>query len=561
MAALWAMINDAVRPANQLSMPMSGHPAVPIEQLLADAERTGGQIRQACRSGSEPPRIGLLMANGAPWLRGLFATFRLGATAVPLALPVLSTGLDNYLRQLNRVSTAARLSAILVDDSVHRFARKIQHELPNVPLVDITEVPGGPVPRHLPSEPDEQDLAIIQYTSGSTSAPKGVALTSANVEAGKQALLYATGWTEDDTVGVWLPLFHDMGLISVLSSIAAGSSVCLWRPSHFVRDPTRWLVSFAESPATGSPAPNFAYDYLVKAAQSGLPDGLDLSRWRIACNGAEPVQQRTIEAFDRTFRPYGWQPEAMTPCYGLAEATLMVTSAGLGARPRHLTVDRFSLCAGSAVRRLSHGATEARQVVSVGPATAGMEVRIALDEGVADPGVVGEVQVLGPAVMSGYLDLPTDAQPFTADGWLRTGDLGFLVAGELFIVGRIKDIIVVRGQNYYAEDIEELARRSAGAGALRSAAILVNTDDTESVLVLIETARQHDDAVRLVRRIERDIAGQLALDAVSVLPVAPHSIPVTTSGKVQRQAARRRYTSQHTEQSRLVRNPAGGLDP
>lgn len=577
--ALWTTINNAVRPAARLYMPMSGRPPRPIEQLLADAERTAGQIWRSCLPTPEPPRIGLLMANGEPWLRGLFAAFRMGATAVPLALPVLATGLDNYLRQLSRVSATAQLSAILLDDSVQRFTTRIQHALPAVPLVDISEVPDGPLPRDLPNESDEHGLTIIQYTSGSTSAPKGVALTQANVEAGKNTLLTALGWTADDTVGVWLPLFHDMGLISVLSSVAAGSSVCLWRPSDFVRNPMRWLASFAESPATGSPAPNFAYDYLVTAARFGLPDGLDLSRWRVACNGAEPVRHRTIEAFDRTFRPVGWQPEVMRPCYGLAEATLMVAFTNPGARPRHLTVDRLSLGVGQSVRPAPDNAAEARQVVSVGPAAAGIQVRIAVEGDLAGSGsglagsgggrtgsggspvgsgVVGEIQVLGPAVMSRYIDVPEEAQPFTADGWLKTGDLGFFDDGELFVVGRLKDIIVVRGQNYYAEDIEELARQSAGPAAFRSAALLLDADDTEAVVVVVETALQHDDAAGLAKKIEKDIAGQVGLETVSVLPVTPRSIPVTTSGKVQRQAARRKFEDQLMMQCRFGKNSIGG---
>jgi acyl-CoA synthetase (AMP-forming)/AMP-acid ligase II len=317
---------------------------------------------------------------------------------------------------------------------------------------------------------------------------------------------------------------------------------------------------------TVCPAPNFAYDYLVKVAQFGLPDGLDLSRWRLAYNGAEPVHRRTIEAFTRTFEPCGLQPGAMTSCYGLAEATLMVTMGRHESVPRSLAVDRFSLDVGSsAVRAVSDDADEVRSVVSVGEAAPGVSVRIALDDGPdgatrpAGPGIVGEVQVSGPSVMSGYIGVPADDQPFTSDGWLRTGDLAFHDGGEFFIVGRLKDTFVVRGQNYYAEDVEELVRNAAGISAFRCAALRIDEGDTESMVVVLETTLEADAAARLARKIEAEVAVQLAVDSVRVLPVAPRSIPVTTSGKVQRHTTRLQYEQQlsmHTHRGET--DPGGG---
>jgi fatty-acyl-CoA synthase len=554
MGGVWATIGGAVSSNCRLHQPKKRLPPTPLEQILYDAERTAAQIIGECGNGHAQLRVGLLMANGEPWLRGLLAALRIGAVAVPLPLPILSTRIDGYAAQLRRIHLSASLDAFLVDQSVRRITSQLARHLPEANLIDITEPATGPLPAELPAEPGEDDLAIIQYTSGSTAAPKGVALTHANVLAGHRTISHAIGWTADDALGHWLPLFHDMGLFSLLSALMAGVSGCLWRPSDFVRNPRSWLVELADSPTTISPAPNFAYDYLVRAVDTDVPEGLDLSRWRMAFNGAEPVRQRTLERFDAAFGRHGWRAEAMTPCYGLAEATLLVTAASDYSRTRSLLIDRFSSAPGNPVRVLADADASTRQVVSVGTPGHGLGVRIADGDAALDDMVVGEVQVTGAPVMRGYLGVAAEEQPFAADGWLRTGDLGFLQDGELFVVGRIKDTIVVRGQNFYAEDIEELAGRSAGRAASRCAALSDDHDDAESVVIIIETALTAAEADALADRVRADVAAQLALDKVRVLTVAPRSIPVTTSGKIRRRETRSRYAEHLVE-------PAGSASP
>jgi fatty-acyl-CoA synthase len=515
-----------------------------FEELLCDAEQIARRTLIALTADRPPRAIGLLMANGEPWLRGLLATFRLGAAAVPLALPVAFSGREAYLAHLRRVARDAGLDALLIDASSHRLVLPLREALPEVPLVDVTDVPAGPLPAWsgLPDEAGAEDLAVIQYTSGSTSAPKGVALTHANVSAGLAAVTGGVDWRSEDVVGIWIPLFHDMGLFLTLSAFARGSSVWLWRPSEFIRRTRDWLAAFAASPATVSAAPNFGYDYLVAA---GAPDGLDLSGWRVAFNGAEPVQRRTIERFTETFGPYGFRPEAMLPCYGLAESVLGVAFHPVGVLPRALDVDRFSLGPGDRVRVVDAGADEARPVVSVGRAVPGIEIRVAAEDGGRLlPGVVGEVQVRGPSVMRGYLGRPAREQPFTADSWLKTADLAFDWDGDLFIVGRTKNMIVVRGQNYYAEDVEEVVRGTPGVQRRHCAAVGLELDGREQLLVLVETSlvgEAADEAAALADRVEQQIVRQLGLDAVRVHPVAPRTIPFTSSGKAQRHAVRALY--------------------
>jgi acyl-CoA synthetase (AMP-forming)/AMP-acid ligase II len=262
------------------------------------------------------------------------------------------------------------------------------------------------------------------------------------------------------------------------------------------------------------------------------------------------VQRRTLVAFEDTYAPYGLRPSALNPVYGMAEATLIVSGPDTTARWRSVSVDRDHLGDGQAVRLVADDDPQARPVVSCGSASPGISLRVADSAGVARPaGAVGEVQLTGPAVTRGYLGVPAAEQPFTPDGWLRTGDLGFLLDGELHLVGRLKDIITVRGQNYYAEDIEEIVRGLPAAGRRRIVAIPWDEDGAERMVVLWETPLAPEEAAATAAGLREDVVRRLGLDAVEVLPVPPKTIPTTTSGKVQRHATVRL----HREQRRGVR--------
>ena len=526
MSALWDAVGTNARPKTALHLPFEGR-SVPVTQLLADAERTATVI-------AGRRRVGILMANGEPWLRGLLACFRIGAAAVPIALPVAFGSSEGYQKHLRRVIEDAELETLLVDgQSAHLLSRL--GTLPNVRLDDITEVPepAGPV-----GENPADEFAVIQYTSGSTSAPKGVALTADTILAGLAAIADGLGLTETDEIGIWLPLFHDMGLFGMLAHLARGCSVNLWRTTDFLRDTRGWLAGAAASGASVLPMPNFAYQRMVDAVEAGgAPDGLDLSGWRAACNGAEPVRWSTLEAFNRVFGPYGFRPEAMLPCYGMAEATLVVSWATPKDLPWHLTVDRFALAPGDEVARVAPEADNAREVVACGSAAPGIAFRI----DAPGAGQVGEVQIRGAAVMGGYLGLPADQQPFTSDGWLRTGDLGFEAEGELFLVGRLKDMAIIRGQNYYAEDVEQIARRVQGFDVRACAALQARAGGFEHLAVLVATPLEGAEAAALTSAVEAAISAELGPGVAFVHPVPVRSIPHTSSGKVRRQAARDLY--------------------
>ena len=544
-ADLWHVVSAGVGDRTTLHLPGRGEP-VAFTDLLAGSERTAGQI-VAELDGRAPDRIGLLLGNGEPWVRALLAVLRLDATAVPLPLPAAFGGADAYVAHLRRVAQDAVLDAVLVDGefgprTVGMLAAALGGTAHRpVRLIDVAE-PAG-TPGFAAARRGGERPAVIQYTSGSTTRPRGVVLSADNVATSLATMAERTDLSSRDVLGLWLPLFHDMGLFSLLTAASVGASVCLWRPGDFVRRPMTWLTEFAAARATCLPAPNFFFDHLVAAASvEGTPAGLDLSAWRFAINGAEPVQQRTVEAFTRTFAASGLRPDLIHPAYGLAEATLMVTFPELNAPVRHVWVDRGRLAAGDPVRPVGAGEPRARAMVSCGRPVPGMGMRTADADGTRCPeGTIGEVQISGPAVTAGYLDLPPDQQPFTPDGWLRTGDLGFVLAGELYVVGRIKDVIIVRGQNYCAEDVEEIVRVTPGMDRRVCAAFAGHADGQERMVVLWETQLAPGEAAAVAARIRTRIGDHLGLGATQVVTVPPATVPHTTSGKVRRDAARRLY--------------------
>lgn len=542
-----------------LCLPRQEEQWVSITELLNRAERTAGQIL-AEMGGRRPRRVGLLLSNGEPWVRALLAALRLDSVVVPLPLPIAFAGFEAYAAHVARIAADAALDAVLVDrsfgaetairvaDALNRNGLGAAAQGPPT-VIDVAEPTDAPRPPAASSgiDMDRDAVAVIQYTSGSTSLPKGVVLTDDNVAASLEAMARRTALTEQDVIGLWLPLFHDMGLFSLLCALVVGGSVCLWRPADFVRRPMAWLAEFAAARVTVLPGPNFCYDSLVDSARrDGIPAGLDLSAWRLAISGAEPVQLRTVRAFNRTFSPYGLRPNLIQPAYGLAEATLMVTLPELSRPVRHVLVERGRLGAGDQVRIIENpgqhraDGPSVRTVVSCGSAVPGIGLRVADSSGAACPdGTVGEIQISGPSVTRGYLNVPASAQPVTPDRFLRTGDLAFMLGGEVYVVGRLKDVIIIRGQNYYPEDVEEIVRTTPGIDRRTCVAFAWQDDDMERVVVLWETRLDPESAAALTAQMHRRIRDQLGIGAVDIVPVAPSIIPHTTSGKVRRTAAAR----------------------
>jgi len=492
-------------------------------------------------------RVGVLSPNAPEFLTSLFGIVRAGAAAAPLALP-LGTDLADYVTRLARIVATAGLSHLVVS---HRIAERIGPALAALPgpvVLDSADLAGSDLTGAPPAEPVTVDVgaaAIVQFTSGSTSDPKGVVLSHANVWHCARSITEAIRLDADDVHGSWLPLFHDMGLFGALTGLFRGIPLHLWSPGGFVRRPARWLDRFAQVGGTISTMPNFGYDSLLAAIGPDEAAALDLSRWRVAFNGAEAVSAGAVAAFLERFAPAGFRPGSMVPAYGMAEVTLVATLPPSGRAPVVEHVDRGTLAAQGVARPLEATCPDARALVGLGGAVPGMSIRVADDRDAPRPdGVVGEIQMRGAMTTAGCLGGHDD--PFTGDGWLRSGDLGYLRDGELFFTGRRKEMITVAGRNVYPGDVEDAIRDVEGVHRGRCVAFAetAGDGDAERVVVVVETSAATDTAF-LGQRVRERVAAAVGMFPISVHAVAPRTIPRTTSGKMRRLDMRARLQDQH----------------
>ncbi|MFJ8473585.1 AMP-binding protein [Kitasatospora sp. NPDC094011] len=537
---LIARLEDRARQSDPTVVRLPGEDRdTDLRELLDRARFLAGDLHEA---GVRPGDVvGIVLQNGTGFLTTLFGLMYAGAVPAPLALPNSLGGMDAYRRHLAAVARDCDMRFLVTDTELRRLRDRLAATLADGPtLLDLGTLPHVESRLCLPLAPDRP--GFVQYTSGSTSAPKGVLLSQRALAAGVEAIVGAARITRADTIGLWLPLFHDMGLVSVLVGLLAAGKLALWRPGDFIRRPDQWLTAFAEERCTVCTAPNFFYDHLIGIADRFDTRPLDLSAWRVACNGAEPVQPHTVEEFARRFAAHGFVAGAVCPVYGMAEATLAVTFSETGKGARTIWRDRAHLRTTGRAVPAEPGSAAARPLVGVGRPVPGMRVRIAspgVSGGEAPAGHVGEIQITGPAVTSGYHRRPR-AEAFTTDGWLRTGDLGFLDDGELFVTGREKSMVVIRGENYHAEDAEALARDLPGVYRHRCVAIpWTDPDGGETLAVVTETALTGaEERADLVQRIAAALTAGLGLSGIRVRLVDPHRLPQTSSGKIRRNRAR-----------------------
>jgi acyl-CoA synthetase (AMP-forming)/AMP-acid ligase II len=481
-------------------------------------------------------RVGLVMNTSVAFLAAFFGAWWLGAAAVPLAPPTMRQDAEHEAARLQRALNASHARLVVAMES----ARPLLETGPCPVLAPETLLVGAVHDRPA----DALALALIQFSSGSTGHPKGVALHDVHLQANAAAIGAVLQCGPDDVGISWLPLHHDMGLIgSLLYTQLAGVPTVLMPPDYFIRRPSRWLKAIAEYGGTLSNAPNFAYQLCAQLSPHGL-DGLDLSRWKLALVGAEPIRAPMLEAFAARFAAHGFDPRAFVPTYGLAEATLAVamTRSGEGA-----TVDRIQ----RVTYEEDHVATPAgpseadvREVVAVGPAMPGFGIEIRDPEGRALPErQVGEVCVQAPSLMAGYFEEPDATAAALENGWLHTGDLGYMAEGRLFISGRLKDLIIRGGCKYHPQDLEAIAEEHPAVRMGGASAFMV-TDDPERperVIVLVETRWTEEGPTALAETLRVNIFEGSGLRVDEVVPVAPQSLPKTTSGKIRRLEARRRY--------------------
>ncbi len=487
------------------------------------------------RHGGAGERVLLLLPPGLDFVVAFFGCLYAGAVAVP-AWPPLSP------RALPRLRAIARDAAPLLVLTRAEGSERLRETASAVPEFD--GLPWLVVEDARRTEEWRQPavaaatLAFLQYTSGSTAEPKGVMVSHGNLLANGAAIAGAVGLGADDVLLSWLPLYHDMGLIGiVIQTVLLGARCVLMSPTAFLQRPMRWLQAVARWRATLSGGPDFAWDLCVRRSTPEERAGLDLRRWRVAFNGAEPVRAETLDRFAAAFAPAGFRAAALCPCYGLAEATLLVSVAAPGTPP----VVRERTERGR-TRRLAGSGTVApgTAVEIVGPRS-----RRRLGEGRE-----GEIWVAGPQVAAGYRGRPVEtARTFrarlagetAAGGWLRTGDLGFLAEGELFVTGRIKDLIVLRGRNLHPQDVERTAEAShPGFAAGGAAAFAVEAGGRERLAVAQEVGRRfrREETAAAVAALRRAVAEEHEAEVYGVALLSPGTLPRTSSGKVRRRACR-----------------------
>ena len=388
------------------------------------------------------------------------------------------------------------------------------------------------------------DIAFIQFSSGSTSDPKGVVLTHGNILANAYGATEAAGFTANDVSLSWMPLTHDMGLIGFHLVMFVNRVHAHLMPTElFIRRPLLWLTLAARVRATILCSPNFGYKHYLKVLGDRPVEGLDLSAVRFIFNGAEPISVELCDEFLTRLAPAKLARTAMYPVYGLAEASLAVSFPEVGAPLRTIALNRHQMNVGSAVQAVAPTDRDAVQLVSEGRPIPYCQVRIADDEDREIPADrIGHVHMRGDNVTRGYYEDPqANAASFTADGWLRTGDLGLIHQGELYISGRAKEIIFVNGQNYYPHDLEAIAQHVQGLelGKVVAAGVRPRGAEVEQLMVFVLHRGSLEDFVAVARQVSRLINEQTGLEVAEVVPVK--RIPKTTSGKIQRHLLEESY--------------------
>ena len=500
----------------------------------------GGLLNLGVRKGD---RVALVFPTGSEFFEGLFGTLLAGAVPVPLYPPVRLGRMAEYLQRTARMleSTGARL--VLADSRVRRILGEVVAAArPGLGCRTIGELPESAV-EPVPVEPS--DLALIQLSSGTTVDPKPVALSHRAIAA--QVEILSGFWPDTEDVRhscvSWLPLYHDMGLIGcVFPALARDTALTLLGPELFVARPALWLRAISRYRATASPAPNFAYSLCVTQISDQEMEGVDLSGWRTALNGAEPVAPSVLRAFCDRFARWGFRPEALTPVYGLSEAALAVTFSDLDRPFRGRRFDREAL----AKDRAALEAPDGREIVSVGRPVPGFRLRI-VDEAERDllEGNVGRVWAQGPSLMDGYLGDRQATARALRDGWLDTGDLGFLYQGELYLTGRAKDVVILRGRNYAPDEIERAVEGVPGVrnGCAVAASWLPEGASGESLVLFVEISHEATAAEKeaLAEACREAVLGTTNLFPDHVVALAPGTLPRTSSGKLRRGETLRLY--------------------
>ncbi|MDP3232182.1 MAG: fatty acyl-AMP ligase [Myxococcales bacterium] len=492
-------------------------------------------------------RVALVLPTGPDFVEAFFAVQFAGAVPVPLYPPVRLGRMEEYVKATARMLNVVGARMVLSDARVKLLlGQAIALASVSLGCPTVSELRGGRGELERQAAPDS--LGVIQFSSGSTVDPKAVALSHGALTA-QCAALESLMRNPDITqpVGVsWLPLYHDMGLIGcLLSGVYQAGPLALLPPEAFLVKPALWLRAISKHRATISPAPNFAYGLCLKRVRPVDLDGVDLSRWAYALNGAEPVSADTLTRFGRRFAPQGFRREALMPVYGMSEASLAVTFTSPRGEKRALSIDPVALASRGAVEPPdAHANTPPRTLVSVGTPVPGAELEVRDAAGTAlGERQQGRIFVRGPFVMAGYFNDAEATARALPGGWLDTGDLGFLDGGELFICGRAKDVVIVRGRNHAPQEFEDALEAVEGVrlGCAVAVGFVPPEGGDEQLLLLVETSGEATADLKV--RVEAAVLARTGVRSHTVMLLEPGTLPRTSSGKLRRGEALRRHQS------------------
>jgi len=489
--------------------------------------------------------VAIMLRTEEAFFATFFGVLLAGGVPVPVYPPFRRDLIEDYAQRQVGILENAGARAIITFPEAMRVATLLRSRVRSVRhIVTANDLARAALASPSPAGPDEP--ALIQYTSGSTGAPKGVLLSHANLLANIRGIGDAIQIRPDDVAVSWLPLYHDMGLIgSWLSALYFGIPIAILSPLAFLARPARWLQAIHAHRATVSPAPNFGFDLCAQRITDEEIQGLDLSSWRLALNGSEPVSPETIERFTRRFSPWGFQSRAMCPVYGLAEASVALTIPEPGAGPRIDTVAREPFQHAGRALAAPAGEPAALQFVSCGRPLPRHEVRVVDRKGrPLGEREEGRIEFCGPSVTAGYWRNPTATRAARRDGWMDSGDLGYWADGELFITGRVKDLIKKTGRNLYPQEVEDVVGAIPGIrkGCVAAFGVHDPSVGTERLVVVAETRRSGAlERERLRGAVMEGVVAALGVPADVVVITGPHAVLKTSSGKVRRGATRAAY--------------------
>ena len=497
-------------------------------------------------------RVALILPDNADFVFAFLGAVRAGIVPVPIYPPTGLGKLAGYLDNTLHIVERSGAKVLLTSAEIKLMLGTIAQKAPALQKVVAVEPVRTSKEELKPAKVGLDDVCFLQFTSGSTSRPKGVTLTHANLAANVRSIMQL-GLGVRDTVdsGVsWLPLYHDMGLIGfVIAPIYHRNTITFLPPLLFLKRPARWLDAISRHRGTVSFGPNFAYALCVKRIKESEMKGLDLSSWRVAGCGAEPIRAENLRAFAEKFSSVGFSEKAFVCCYGMAESTLAISFSKLGTGVNVDTVEGDKLWSEHKALPAAEGSERAAPIVQCGAAFPDHDIQVFSpddEEGATPLGEreVGEIRLRGPSVMQGYWGETELTKRAFAGGWLRTGDLGYLANGLVHICGRSKEVIIVNGRNYYPQDLEWEAGSVTGVrkGNVIAFGTMKPTGDRERVVLVFETMVTGDEAqTKLKSEVRTAVQQGIGLTIDDVVAVKVGVLPKTSSGKLQRSKARELY--------------------